>query len=121
MNGAADRDPHDHVTAARQRRVVAADEVRRVMWEKAGIDRSARGLRKCLDALDAIESRLPVGATEEANLIATGRLIAGAALIRSESRGGHFRTDFSERDVNWEVHSIQKLGAEISRSEKINF
>ena len=54
---------------------VAADEVRRVMWEKAGIYRSGRGLKKCLEALDAIESRLPIGATEEANMIATGRLI----------------------------------------------
>ncbi|MGI8617487.1 MAG: L-aspartate oxidase [Gemmatimonadaceae bacterium] len=80
---------------------VAADEVRRVMWEKAGIDRSARGLKKCLEALDAIESRLPVGATEEANMIATGRLIAGAALIRGESRGGHFRSDFPRPKQKW--------------------
>src|SRR5688500_3007861 len=80
---------------------VAADDVRRVMWEKAGIDRSARGLKKCLETLDAIESRLPVGATEEANLIATGRLIAGAALLRRESRGGHFRSDFPRPKQKW--------------------
>lgn len=80
---------------------VAADDVRHVMWEQAGIDRSARGLKKCLETLDAIESRLPVGATEEANLIATGRLIAGAALMRRESRGGHFRSDFPRPKQKW--------------------
>ncbi len=80
---------------------VAADEVRRVMWEKAGIYRSGRGLKKCLEALDAIESRLPIGATEEANMIATGRLIAGAALLRRESRGGHFRSDFPRPKQKW--------------------
>ena len=80
---------------------VAADDVRQVMWEKAGIHRSGRGLKKCLETLDAIESRLPVGATEEANLIATGRLIAGAALQRTESRGGHFRSDFPRPKQKW--------------------
>ncbi|CAN5614473.1 L-aspartate oxidase [soil metagenome] len=80
---------------------VGADDVRRVMWEKAGINRSARGLKKCLETLDAIESRLPVGATEEVNLRDTGRLIARAALLRTESRGGHFRSDFPRPKQKW--------------------
>jgi L-aspartate oxidase len=80
---------------------VIADEIRRVMWEYAGIDRSARGLQLGLEALSDIESRLPEGATEEANMIATSRLIADSALLRRESRGGHFRRDFPRTKRAW--------------------
>jgi L-aspartate oxidase len=72
---------------------VAANAVRDVMWEHAGIARTDQGLRTCIDTLNDIERRLPPGATEETNLIDTGRLIAESALVRAESRGGHFRTD----------------------------
>jgi L-aspartate oxidase len=42
---------------------VGADDVRNVMWEHAGIDRTAKGLRKFLDLLDGIAKRLPLGST----------------------------------------------------------
>jgi L-aspartate oxidase len=80
---------------------VAAQSVRRVMWEHAGIDRTAKGLRNCLAALDAIAERLPEGATEEENLVDTARLIAEAALLRKESRGGHYRSDFPKARRTW--------------------
>jgi L-aspartate oxidase len=80
---------------------VAADNVRRVMWERAGIDRSAEGLRSCLEELTSIESRLPEGATEERNLVQCARLIANAALLREESRGGHYRSDFPRAKRSW--------------------
>jgi L-aspartate oxidase len=73
---------------------VAADEIRLVMWEHASIARTARGLRKCLVRLDEIATRLPAGATEERNLLDTARLVAEASLLRKESRGGHYRSDF---------------------------
>jgi L-aspartate oxidase len=76
------------------------------MWENAAIDRSARGLRTCLDDLKAIESRLPHGATEELNLIQSARLIAQAALMREESRGGHFRSDFPRAKGSWAAKRI---------------
>jgi L-aspartate oxidase len=80
---------------------VAADDVRRTMWEHAAIDRSATGLQTCLDDLASIESRLPQGATEELNLVQSARLIAQAALIREESRGGHYRSDFPKPRRAW--------------------
>ena len=85
---------------------VAADEVRALMWEHASIARTARGLRTCLKALDAVEGRLPAGATEERNLLDTARLIAQAALLRKESRGGHFRSDFPTRRRDWKGRQI---------------
>jgi len=86
---------------------VAADEIRQVMWEWAGIDRTARGLRKCLARLEEIAARLAPGATEERNLADTARLIAEAALMRRESRGGHYRSDYPERKQAWRGRHIE--------------
>jgi L-aspartate oxidase len=80
---------------------VATDEIRQLMSEYAGIDRSARGLQFCLKALDEIEARLLPGATEERNMVQTSRLIARSALTRRESRGGHYRRDFPRARKAW--------------------
>jgi len=73
---------------------VAADKVRAIMWDDAGIVRSAEGLWHAFDRLMEIESRLPDGATEELNLVQTAQMIVWSALQREESRGGHYRSDF---------------------------
>jgi L-aspartate oxidase len=86
---------------------VAADDIRRVMWEHAGIDRTAEGLREGLERLDHIAARLQAGATEERNLVETARLIAEAALLRKESRGGHFRRDFPRPKRKWQDRHIE--------------
>jgi len=86
---------------------VAADAVRRVMWDNAGIARTAQGLRDCLDTLAGIAARLPAGATEEANMAETARLIAEAALLRRESRGGHYRRDFPRPKRKWQDRHIE--------------
>ena len=86
---------------------VAADAVRQVMWQHAGIDRTARGLRTAVARLDEIEARLPEGATEERNLAQTARLIAQAALLRRESRGGHYRSDFPRARRKWNETHIE--------------
>jgi L-aspartate oxidase len=86
---------------------VAADTIRQLMWDHAGIDRTARGLRNCIESLDGIASRLPPGATEERNMADTARLIAEAALMRKESRGGHFRSDFPREKRKWRGRHIK--------------
>jgi L-aspartate oxidase len=86
---------------------VAADTIRQVMWEHCGIDRSAKGLRLGLAKLAEIESRLPVGATEEMNMVQTSHLIADAALLRKESRGGHYRSDFPRAKRKWSGRHIE--------------
>jgi L-aspartate oxidase len=86
---------------------VAADSVRRVMWDYAGIVRTAKGLRTCIEQLVAIGQRLPDGATEETNMVDTALLIAEAALLRKESRGGHFRGDFPKAKRKWQRRHIE--------------
>ena len=86
---------------------VAAGQIRTVMWEYAGISRTARGLRTCIARLDQIEDRLPEGATEERNMVQTARLIAEGALLRKESRGGHYRSDFPRARSAWRGRHIE--------------
>ena len=86
---------------------VAADRIREVMWIGAGIARTAKGLRKCIAELDDIRSRITPGATEEQNLLDTAHLIAEAALMRKESRGGHFRQDFPREKKKWRGKHIE--------------
>jgi len=86
---------------------VASDAIRSVMWEHAGIDRTARALRAGLARLEDIEARLTPGMTEERNMLDTARLIAEAALLRRESRGGHFRSDFPKDRRKWQGKHIE--------------
>jgi len=86
---------------------VAADAIRVVMWEDAGIARTARGLRAALARLSDIGERLPAGATEELNMLQTARLVVEAALLRRESRGGHYRSDFPRAKRTWMGRHIE--------------
>jgi L-aspartate oxidase len=86
---------------------VAADRIREVMWEYAGIARTAKGLRRAVAELRDIESILPAGATEELNLVQTGLLVAEAALLRKESRGGHYRSDYPRAKRAWRGRHIE--------------
>jgi L-aspartate oxidase len=85
---------------------VAADEIRELMWVHASIARTAPGLRRCLAALQQIGERLPPGATEERNLHTTATLVTEASLLRKESRGGHFRSDFPKTRRKWQGKHI---------------
>ncbi|MBK8812100.1 MAG: L-aspartate oxidase [Acidobacteria bacterium] len=93
--------------------------VKRVMWERVGILRDRESLERALTEFEQIRSANL--STASLNFVTLATLIARAALWREESRGGHYRTDFPDREDKWKVHSVQKLGAEIGSSEKISF
>lgn len=86
---------------------VAADNIREIMWDYAGIDRTAKGLKEGLSQLQSIAERLPDGATEEINMVETGQLVVEAALLRKESRGGHYRSDFPRTKRKWQNRHIE--------------
>lgn len=93
-----------------------ADRVRRLMWEKAGIVRTEGALRDALHELDSLwrfasaSLELNRPAVEAANLLTVGRLTVSAALLRRESRGSHFRSDYPfTDDINWLRHIVFQL------------
>ena len=45
-------------------------------------------------------------ATETLNLLDIGYLILKSAAFRTESRGGHYRTDFPDTSPSWQVHTV---------------
>lgn len=51
------------------------------------------------------ESQLKL-ATETINLLDIGYLILKSAAFRTESRGGHYRTDFPDTSDTWQVHTV---------------
>jgi L-aspartate oxidase len=86
-------------------------EAQQTMWNYAGIVRDAKGLRKGIDALMELQTRLPEPATrrqwEARNIVENGLLISRSAMARLESRGAHYRTDRpSTDDVNFLKHSV---------------
>jgi L-aspartate oxidase len=100
--------------------VAVKKRVKRVMWERVGIARDENSLNRALTEFRQIEKANL--STSSRNFVTLAKLIAKSALWREESRGGHFRDDFPNRnDEQWDKHSIQKLGSEIRSSEKINF
>jgi L-aspartate oxidase len=100
--------------------VAVRKRVRRLMWERVGILRSRQSLRRALSEFEQIAAaRLR---TPSRNFLTVATLVARAALWREESRGAHYRVDFTERDdARWRKHSIQQQGAEIDASEVISF
>ena len=88
--------------------------LQQLLWDKAGIIRNKQGLTEAADVLAGWQRSLPPpndrSSYELKNLVLVGRLLAEAALLREESRGAHFRSDFSRRLSKWRRHIVFTSG-----------
>ena len=87
------------------------------MWQRAGVYRDRAGLTAAVEQLTVlrahVEAAVDAGRAfttaswRVASLVTVASLVARAALRREESRGGHARTDFPDRDdLHWK-HRVQ--------------
>jgi L-aspartate oxidase len=116
-----------------------------VMWQVAGIVREAANLQTGLEKIKSWQEQfeqLPISEifnnlsagqamklpielsalrlwSETRNLLQVSNLTVQSALFRTESRGGHFRSDFPVTELAWEKHSLVKDG-QWSRSSSSN-
>jgi len=81
-----------------------------LMWEKVGIVRDGRSLAEAKAALSAWQASLAESTArpshELASLLLCARLVTEGALMREESRGAHYRSDFPERSKAWHRHIV---------------
>ncbi|HVH25102.1 MAG TPA: L-aspartate oxidase [Vicinamibacterales bacterium] len=94
---------------------VTIEDVRRLMWQSAGLFRTGDGLASAVTRLSAVgltaveTSARSLDSWRRLHLLTVARLIAQAALRRQESRGGHFRDDFPDRDDrHWKIHVVDR-------------
>ena len=83
-----------------------------LMWDGVGIIRSGKELERVVSVLATWQRTMKEPADrpsyELANLVLAGRIMAEAALIREESRGAHFRSDFPKPSDSWVKHIVFK-------------
>jgi len=86
-------------------------QVHDLMWRDVGIVRDGSGLRRAVQQLESLASRIAHPhsrrAHEAQNIHQAGLLVARSALAREESRGAHYRIDYpSHNDTKFLKHSI---------------
>lgn len=106
------------------------ERVSKIMNEYAGIVRKEDWLKEGLEKIEELGAELMtsrnvvVGASvkefyEDASwrLLIVASLIMNPALLRKESRGGHYREDYPCASEDFAVHSVQQIGKEISTAQ----
>jgi fumarate reductase (CoM/CoB) subunit A len=100
-----------------------------LMWDKVGIFRTGKELQEAVTEIEQMKVKmLPklfvlnkatrynrewIEALEVENMLTVAEMVAKAALMRTESRGAHYRRDFPKTDnKNWFVNIFieQKMG-----------
>ena len=103
------------------------EKVSEIMNIYAGIVRSEVGLKEGLGHIDELERLINQTRRKydddtaceyylEASrrLLCVARLIMLPALLRKESRGGHYREDYPCADESYALHSVQRYGEQIT-------
>jgi L-aspartate oxidase len=88
----------------------ALAELRRIMTADVGVERDAAGLTHALRSIARIERESQGTSRAFLNMLAAATLVAAAALERTESRGGHARTDHPETDPSQARRTLITLG-----------
>ena len=104
------------------------DRLREILWSSAGIFRNKKDLNDAVNKIKEIKQEYKeiqcrtglepfnfeiINVLELESMIYLGEIITSSALDRTESRGSHWRTDFTKRDdEHWLKHTIASLKRE---------
>jgi fumarate reductase (CoM/CoB) subunit A len=91
--------------------------LRSSMWNRAGIIRNEDGLNRALGEIASLKTRLRnisinspgelADALRLENMIVVSEMVAKCALLRTESRGSHYRTDYPhENQADWLKNTV---------------
>ena len=95
--------------------------IQETAWKKAGIIRSKQSLNQALESMKQIEEEIiPYlyysnprelwHVLETLNLYEVSKLVAIAAMERTESRGSHYREDYQMKNDRWLKHvSLKRI------------
>lgn len=82
--------------------------LKEIMWQKAGIERHRDSLEEALQRIEAFrsldsKSRITnwaqlIRCLELKNMLLVSEMVCRAALLRTESRGSHYRSDYPAED-----------------------
>jgi L-aspartate oxidase len=81
--------------------------LRKTMSAQVGVIRDADGLSSAIRTIVDLERKNTQ--TPFANVLTTAKMMAVGALMREESRGGHFRSDFPDQVESWKHRTMMTL------------
>lgn len=104
------------------------EELQETMWKNVAIIRNKEGLKKALRHINELKikfnnMRIPhisgfnqdlLDALELRNMLLVSSLITKSALIREESRGAHFRSDYPQTREEWNKSIVMNRNKGIS-------
>jgi len=114
------KDLHKHVSNKKLDAEKMKKDLQEMMTLKVGIVRDGQGLQEAKQMVEQMEQSLDsikcesMNEIELSNMVLLSKLVIESALERKESRGAHFRADYSSADdINWNRHIIKKRGDRI--------
>ena len=104
--------------------------LKEVMWKKAGIVRHRGSLEEVLQRIESLRSpdsksqvtnwAQLIRVLEFKNMLLVSEMVCRAALLRTESRGSHYRSDYpAEDNEHWLKNIVLRKGARGMRLEPV--
>lgn len=96
-----------------------------VMWRQVGVERTVSSLREALDAVEGwCRYVLPRQFSDPQgwqlqNMLQVARLMIHAAIVREETRGVHFRSDYPRASDTWLAHVAWRRGVQKPQIEAL--